>query len=133
MLTFGDSAFVEGLRKEAGILSSIGKAVTSPKAFARTFRFGERVGRGAANVAGAGAVAGAHAATAGAGAVKGFANRLIVEPAKKWATAHPQASKAIKYGAAGVGAAGALGGGAYAIHKATDKTTYGSNPNPRYY
>lgn len=113
---------------------NIAKKVTSPGAFKASFNAGEKVGRGAATVAHAGATMAAHAGSAAAGAAKGFAQKGFVEPAAKWAAKHPGAAKAVKYTAAGLGAAAAIGGGAYAIQKAKENNVeYGSRQPPRYY
>jgi hypothetical protein len=113
---------------------NIAKKVTSPGAFKASFKAGEKVGRGAATVAHAGATVAAHAGSAAAGAAKGFVQKGFVEPAAKWAAKHPGAAKAVKYTAAGLGAAGAIGGGAYAIQKAKENNVeYGSRQPPRYY
>lgn len=130
VLISSSAPFAVALRKEASLASAL----------RRTFSAGEKVGRGLGHATKAGAaVAGlgaAHMAAGGAGAVKGMTNTLITEPIKRWAKSHSQsvaklgrAGKIAGYTAAGLGVAG----GAYALHKANDKTTYGSNPNPRYY
>lgn len=119
------------LRKEA--VGFIGRAV------------GNAVGA-AGKVVGRVAAAGVHAAAKGVGgAAKSFGKSAVVEPIAQWAKKNPQAvadlaskaktaGKAAGYTAAVLGAAAAVGGGAYAIQKAKENNVgYGSRPQPKYY
>lgn len=119
----------------------VGKAVMSPDAFRSSFKVGEKAGRGAAVLGHVAAAAAAHAGTATAGAAKGFTQKGFIEPVAKWVTKHPEAVAKLKkagkvagYTAAGLGAAGLLAGGEYAVNKAMENNVeYGSRQPQRYY